>query len=262
MLDCDTFLTNPNILNELVSKNKTIVAPMLKSDALYSNFWHGMTEDYYYQRTEEYTEILDWNKIGCFTVPMVHSAVFIDLRRLESNHLSYDKENLKNYNGPIDDIIIFATSAKQANISMEVCNDEKYGFLMVPLDNEDDMSHDLLQLTNLKLEVLVENPPLYVNKLLANYTKEPKKDTMGFDKVYVINLKRRPERRVRMINTLNELGLEAHFVEAVDGKSLDGSVISSIKFLPGYEDPYHKRKMTKGEIGCFLSHYNIWNDVR
>ncbi|KAL1456412.1 hypothetical protein WDU94_001143 [Cyamophila willieti] len=31
--------------------------------------------------------------------------------------------------------------------------------------------------------------------------------------------------------------------------------------LPGYADPYHKRPMKKGEIGCFLSHYKIWNDV-
>lgn len=28
--------------------------------------------------------------------------------------------------------------------------------------------------------------------------------------------------------------------------------------LPGYEDPYHKRPMTLGEIGCFLSHHEIW----
>ncbi|XP_017304196.2 glycosyltransferase 25 family member-like [Diaphorina citri] len=34
-----------------------------------------------------------------------------------------------------------------------------------------------------------------------------------------------------------------------------------ITMLPGYADPYHKRPMKKGEIGCFLSHYNIWNEV-
>ncbi|KAF4522607.1 hypothetical protein B566_EDAN003588 [Ephemera danica] len=34
-----------------------------------------------------------------------------------------------------------------------------------------------------------------------------------------------------------------------------------IQMLPEYEDPYHKRPLTMGEVGCFLSHYNIWKDV-
>lgn len=34
-----------------------------------------------------------------------------------------------------------------------------------------------------------------------------------------------------------------------------------IQFLEGYEDPYHHREMTMGEIGCFLSHYNIWKKI-
>lgn len=35
----------------------------------------------------------------------------------------------------------------------------------------------------------------------------------------------------------------------------------NITFLNGYEDPYHHRPMTMGEIGCFLSHYNIWKKI-
>lgn len=35
-----------------------------------------------------------------------------------------------------------------------------------------------------------------------------------------------------------------------------------IKMLPGYKDPYHGRPLTKGELGCFLSHYKIWKEVR
>uniref|UniRef100_T1I615 Glycosyl transferase family 25 domain-containing protein n=1 Tax=Rhodnius prolixus TaxID=13249 RepID=T1I615_RHOPR len=34
-----------------------------------------------------------------------------------------------------------------------------------------------------------------------------------------------------------------------------------VKLMPGYKDPYHKRPMKLGEIGCFLSHYNIWKEV-
>lgn len=34
-----------------------------------------------------------------------------------------------------------------------------------------------------------------------------------------------------------------------------------IKMLPGYKDPYHGRPLTKGELGCFLSHYRVWEEV-
>ncbi|KAG8455283.1 hypothetical protein GDO86_001471 [Hymenochirus boettgeri] len=34
-----------------------------------------------------------------------------------------------------------------------------------------------------------------------------------------------------------------------------------IKMLPGYKDPYHGRPLTRGEMGCFLSHYNIWKEI-
>ncbi|KAK3098606.1 hypothetical protein FSP39_021172 [Pinctada imbricata] len=50
------------------------------------------------------------------------------------------------------------------------------------------------------------------------YLPEPVLDTMGFDQIYVINLKRRPKRKKQMIATLKELGLNAHFIEAVDGR--------------------------------------------
>lgn len=35
-----------------------------------------------------------------------------------------------------------------------------------------------------------------------------------------------------------------------------------IDMLPGYKDPYSDRVLTKGEIGCFLSHHDIWEQVR
>lgn len=34
-----------------------------------------------------------------------------------------------------------------------------------------------------------------------------------------------------------------------------------ITLFPDYKDPYHKRPMTLGEVGCFLSHYNIWKRI-
>lgn len=38
--------------------------------------------------------------------------------------------------------------------------------------------------------------------------------------------------------------------------------ILGVDLLPGYYDPFSGRTLTKGEVGCFLSHYYIWKEVR
>lgn len=45
---------------------------------------------------------------------------------------------------------------------------------------------------------------------------------------------------------------------------LNSSVLRNlgVDLLPGYQDPYSGRTLTKGEVGCFLSHYSIWEEVR
>ncbi|XP_075162549.1 glycosyltransferase 25 family member-like [Haematobia irritans] len=79
----------------------------------------------------------------------------------------------------------------------------------------------------------------------------------------MINLERRPERREKMFKLFDALNLDVEYFPAVDGKKLNPEIIQElgIKFLPGYEDPYHHRPMTMGEIGCFLSHYHIWQNI-
>ncbi|KDR07691.1 hypothetical protein L798_02745, partial [Zootermopsis nevadensis] len=262
-LDCDVFLTNPQILKLLTSKGHTVVAPMLKSDGMYSNFWCGMTEEYYYLRTEDYKPTLQRERVGCFHVPMVHSSVLVDLRRASSDGLTFVSSKVPDYKGPHDDIITFALAANKSGVPLYICNDNIYGFVMVPLEQNDSLQLDFMQLTNLKLEVLVENPRLPVSELLAQFVTYPERDTMGFDNIYMINLLRRPERRKRMLHCFKELGIHATILNAVDGLLLNESSLREwdIHMLPEYTDPYHKRPLTMGEIGCFLSHYNVWRQV-
>ncbi|XP_071446637.1 glycosyltransferase 25 family member [Hetaerina americana] len=217
-LDCDTFLINNQTLRNLMSKQLTVVAPMLKSDGMYANFWCGMTDDYYYQRTDEYKPILNRERKGCFDVPMVHSSVLIDLRHEASLSLSFKPQNLAGYDGPNDDIIVFAQSVKASGTTLNVCNDEVYGYIMVPLEEQNDIEHDYDQLTNLKMEIMVDQPPLPVSPLLQEFVPRKPKDKMGVDEVYMINLLRRPERRERMNNCFEELGLMATPLDAVDGR--------------------------------------------
>lgn len=192
---------------------------MLKSESLYSNFWYGMTENYYYQRTEEYTPVLHRENIGCFSVPMVHSCVLIDMRKIHSDFLTYVPSKAEGFKGPNDDIITFAVSAKLNNISLNICNEEFFGYVTVPLEQNDDLTLDYEQMTNIKLDVLILNESLLVKDLLKPFVRKPPlKDTLGFDKVFMINLRRRTKRRNRMLACFEELGLDVKVLDAVDGK--------------------------------------------
>ena len=49
----------------------------------------------------------------------------------------------------------------------------------------------------------------------------------------------------------------------MDGRTLNSSILKhlSVDLLPDYQDPYSGHTLTKGEMGCFLSHYSIWEEV-
>ncbi|KAI4482603.1 hypothetical protein M0804_008456 [Polistes exclamans] len=262
MLDADTFLMDPNTLTNLILKEQVVVAPLLKSDGLYSNFWAGMTDDYYYLRTEKYQLILYREDVGCFNVPMIHSAVLINLNMIQSDLLSYNFTNLPKYDGPLDDVITFAVGANESGVPLYICNDQLYGYIMVPLGEDETIKEDLQRLTNIKLQMLSEDH-LSISNSMKKFISFPKKDTLGLDNIYMINLLRRSERRTRMYRLLEELGAQVETFNAVDGSKLSEEDLNKldVKLMAEYEDPYHKRPMTTGEIGCFLSHYYIWNQV-
>lgn len=270
-LDADVLLTSKDSLNVLTRLQLPIVAPMLISESLYSNFWCGMTEDYYYRRTDEYKEIYHARKIGSFPVPMVHTAVLVNMNHKAVRNLTFDRNKLVEmqksrqqepiYDGPADDIIVFAISANSSGIPLHICNDITFGYILQPLEPGDTLEQDLQQLVNLKgmmVNDLGAVPPLL--DYYKHLERKPVKNKLSLDHIYMINLKRRPERRAKMEELFEELGIEAEYFEAVDGKELTTERLQEmgVRFLPGYEDPYHHRAMTMGEIGCFLSHYRIW----
>ncbi|XP_055855692.1 glycosyltransferase 25 family member [Episyrphus balteatus] len=278
LLDADALLTHPETLTHLVSLHLPIVAPMLMSGGLYSNFWCGMTSDYYYQRTDEYKDIYNSEKIGHFPVPMVHTAVLIDLNYQPTDLLTFDRSNLiakqtsnllnptcRLYNGPLDDIIIFASSANCSGVPMFVSNEKAFGYILEPLDSNEAISRDRMQLLNMKTTIIVDHPvgDVLVDDIFKSYIHFPEKHKLTLDHIYMINLERRPERKFRMDNLFRELGLDVEHFPAVDGKKLDINIIKDmgIELFEGYEDPYHHRQMTMGEIGCFLSHYRIWEKM-
>ncbi|XP_048338482.1 procollagen galactosyltransferase 2 isoform X1 [Sphaerodactylus townsendi] len=259
-IDADNFLTNPEVLNLLIAENKTVVAPMLESRTLYSNFWCGMTPQGYYKRTPDYILIREWKRVGCFAVPMVHSTFLIDLRKEASDQLMFYPPH-KHYTWTFDDIIVFAFSSRQAGIQMYICNREHYGYLPVPLKPHQMLEDDTDNIVHVLIEAMIDRPTIEPSEYVTVPPKHP--DKMGFDEIFMINLKRRKDRRDRMLQTLYEQEIAVKLVEAVDGKALNTSQLKAlnIDMLPGYRDPYSSRVLTRGEIGCFLSHFYIWKEV-
>uniref|UniRef100_A0AAY4B863 Glycosyl transferase family 25 domain-containing protein n=1 Tax=Denticeps clupeoides TaxID=299321 RepID=A0AAY4B863_9TELE len=247
-VDSDNLLTNPRVLTLLMAENLTLVAPMLESRSLYSNFWCGMTPQGYYKRTPDYLPIREWKRLGCFPVPMVHSTFLLDLRRTTSRQLAFHPPH-PNYSWALDDIMVFAFSTRHADVQMYICNREHYGYLPVPLKPQQTVEDEEESFLHTITEAMSESP-------------NPQ-DKMGFDEIFLINLKRRLDRRQRMMNTLSVLGLEATLTDAVDGKALNTSQLQAlgIEMMPGYKDPYSGRVLTRGEIGCFLSHHATWSQV-
>ncbi|XP_010890842.1 procollagen galactosyltransferase 1 [Esox lucius] len=260
VVDCDNLLTNPDVLWKLIKEDKTIVAPMLESRAAYSNFWCGMTSQGYYKRTPAYIPIRKQVRRGCFAVPMVHSTFLIDLRKESSRQLAFHPPH-PDYSWAFDDIIVFAFSARMADVQMFLCNKETYGYFPVPLRAHNSLTDEADSFLHSLLEVNVRNPPVRPSAYLPVPRRVP--DKLGFDEVFMINLKKRSDRRVRMLTTLYELEIASKVIQAVDGKAMNISEINElgIHMLPGYSDPYHGRPLTKGELGCFLSHYNIWKEI-
>jgi GR25 family glycosyltransferase involved in LPS biosynthesis/glycosyltransferase involved in cell wall biosynthesis len=73
----------------------------------------------------------------------------------------------------------------------------------------------------------------------------------------IINLKRRPDRKERMIQALNDANMLTNyeFSEAVDGKELVPS-LELKQLFAGNNFNYRK-----GVMGCALSHYNLWRQL-
>lgn len=152
-VDADNVLTNPDTLGLLMAENKTVVAPMLDSRAAYSNFWCGMTAQGYYKRTPAYLPIRKRERRGCFAVPMVHSTFLLDLRKEASRLLTFYPPH-PDYTWPFDDIIVFASSCKQAEVQMFVCNKEVYGFLPVPLRSHSTLQDETESFMHVLLEIM------------------------------------------------------------------------------------------------------------
>uniref|UniRef100_A0A8C5RT61 Cerebral endothelial cell adhesion molecule n=1 Tax=Laticauda laticaudata TaxID=8630 RepID=A0A8C5RT61_LATLA len=258
--DTDSILTNNQTLKFLIAQNKSVVAPMMDSQTYYSNFWCGITPQGYYRRTADYFPTKNRQRLGCFALPMIFATFLIDLRKNNTASLAFYPPH-PTYAWPFDDINVFAYSCQVAGAEMFLCNQERFGYINVPMGSRQTLEEEEIQFVHLVLEAIVDGPPMARSRHLYVPPKHPTK--IGFDEVFLINLARRADRRRRMLESLSELEIAPLVVDAVDGRSLNSSSIKKlgINLLQGYYDPFSGRTLTKGEVGCFLSHHRVWKEI-
>ncbi|HEP0308093.1 TPA: glycosyltransferase family 25 protein, partial [Providencia rettgeri] len=73
--------------------------------------------------------------------------------------------------------------------------------------------------------------------------------------VFIINLKESSERRMKMQAQLDKTKLKYEFINAVNGKNLSDTELKKATH------DYPNCMLTKGEIGCALSHLSIYKKM-
>lgn len=75
--------------------------------------------------------------------------------------------------------------------------------------------------------------------------------------IRIINLERSADRRESARRQIASLGITASFSTGVDGAAIDPGRYRA--FLPP-ANRFFRRPLTPGEIGCFASHYRLWQE--
>lgn len=73
---------------------------------------------------------------------------------------------------------------------------------------------------------------------------------------FVINLKSYTEKKEKMVKRLSKFSFKYEFFNAVEG--MEEKYLENIEINKEWRDPYSGRVMTHGEVGCSLSHLNIY----
>ena len=76
-------------------------------------------------------------------------------------------------------------------------------------------------------------------------------------RIYVINLAKKIANRTRIIALFDKLGITNYEIVI----AIDGTELESYNVYNKWYDPRSHLHITKGEVGCALSHYTIWEKI-
>lgn len=230
-----------------------------------------MRENYYYRRTEEYMHITKHKKVGEYKVPLVNSAVLIDLNHVNSKYLTHSKRTLIDhhvnsselYTGPLDDTIVLAMSAHYSDMPIYISNSHAYGYISAPQESEATFEEEFNQMQNIKVMLIRDNKRIPMNSIFLEYLPKVKRTRLGLSRIYVISLNRRRERFEHIKQMTDAIGLEVERFPATDGNAMTTEFLydEGLRVLKSYASLEEQRPMRMGEIGCFMSHYKIWEQI-
>lgn len=136
----------------------------------------------YYRRTADYFPTKNRQRVGCFAVPMVYATFLIDLRKEETSRLAFYPPH-PNYTWAFDDIIVFAYSCQAAGegwgssslggrgvwggcgahpshlagAEVHVCNQQRFGYINVPVKAHQTLEDEHANFVHLTLEAMGEH---------------------------------------------------------------------------------------------------------
>ena len=78
---------------------------------------------------------------------------------------------------------------------------------------------------------------------------------------YIISLASETQRRAHILEQTERYQLNANFVDAVDMRQASDADIRALSSLPVHTKPKKQRWLSKGEVGCALSHHQVYQTV-
>lgn len=115
-------ITNPSLLKDLITQNRSIVAPLMTRHLKpWSNFWGALGQDGFYARSEDYMDIVEGKRVGLWNVPFISHVMLIQGQRLHSLRGGFT------YNYEVDPDMSFCEKARDQKVFMYVSNRKYWG---------------------------------------------------------------------------------------------------------------------------------------
>ncbi|KAF7256670.1 Procollagen-lysine, partial [Paragonimus skrjabini miyazakii] len=96
VLDSTVQLTSTNTIEHLIRMNRSMIAPMVtRRGKLWSNFWGALSKDGYYDRSDDYVQIVEGEKRGIWNVPFIRDVYLISrptIRKMVDTKLAGNNE--------------------------------------------------------------------------------------------------------------------------------------------------------------------------
>tara|TARA_Y100000389_G_scaffold154199_1_gene154671 strand:- start:459 stop:3212 length:2754 start_codon:yes stop_codon:yes gene_type:complete len=161
MVDTDFMVTNKKTLCELITRNKGIISPLLcKPGLLWSNYWGALNPVGFYHRSDDYIDIVQYRKKGCWNVPHISGNILINREYIKKVH-GFFTNNINN--NDFSTCMCFSHNCRSNNIFMYVTNMQIYGYIYDSESKAEENGEGTVDenVINKSLYTFYENPDLW-----------------------------------------------------------------------------------------------------